>query len=1064
MGATLANPSLNRVFRGRGKTAFERNLLPGFARWILDEIERREPDYLIPVETKGARVLEAVLRFAREELGEPVSVPVVYASALAYIDPAKLATSRVMIVDDAVCTGGSLLRHRTRIERYGPTVIEAIACVGDATEAHPGADCYRSVDPRSYREHVWQLAELVVARGLPPEVDHHLFELRLPGRLDSSWWALKSVLRDHGTLTVDAPDIEGETLQPITLHFPEFPGIRPPGPDAPHKLRLFPDPLNDCVYVVPVSFPPVDFPEPDDAGDLPHESWRYEVPLARRIMREAAGSPGSIGDALLDAAQVLDPDTIFAAVSTSVEFELVCGLKVLLERALPGASLRFQAKQYLRFYGPEAAQDIIAAIDGGLASVPPAAEPQAPDPAAPDAFAAKTPFLDHEIAQKTRLIADHLRTMHEETKEREQVFPPRRVGLSMRGLGDLVGAELLASRCVDYGLSMTTLVPFVHPEPIEGGLRLERRYRVSEPREDDRRPYGDMTEVREALSAEMLASICFCISERSEVYRGRSLDPELLASLVGVLDGLVCAEHSIELRALPAPGWEQIVLCKDDRALTLADHGGDMLSRTNGGVRASDRFRKEWTANELRLDERNSTEDIEEHVALLIEFLDASDLETHRDLLRAWALCSDRRLGLTHVRSSLDSALGACVRSLKQVKSEEEHSAAGVDWEEGTKAARKKLEVLGQDWATPVRELWCERPSKRQKRVLDSLGAPDPELGVYEFPRRLVELIEALAPLADKVNGASARLWEKEPEAEDEGVPAAIFEVCARVHAALCSLDKDYEPAVPPEDQREALIAAAEELLDVLELVRAFISAAAGLYRGFWDGHLRPLGENQRTVTVLSVDIAGSSVHGSKHDAPDHRKWISGGLNLAAQWSRAFTGREGKAREGDEVWIEFPPGDAAVLCGAAILQHAAALRSAGIEEISWRFHVGAHTGELEEDDGHNVVAHAMNKVTKLATECDKDAALDAVHLTLEAWRACSAELEEGGFDRREERIELAGETFRPVAVDAAGLMATFGERVRLLAEGLAESEGAAEETLQPGVGGGAEEEADAAAV
>lgn len=1037
VGTTLANPSVNRVFRGRGKTAFERNLLPGFARWMLDEIERREPDYLIPVETKGARILEAVSRFARDELGEPLPVPVVYASALAYMDPDELSASRMMIVDDAVRTGGSLLRHRRRVERYGATVIEALACVGDAAQSHPGADCYRSVSPDAYREHVWQLAELVVARGLPPEVDHHLFELRLPGRLETSWWALKALLREHGTITVDAADIEGEALQPVTLHFPDFPGICGPGSDAPHKLRFFPDPLNDSVYVVPVSFPPVELPEPTEGANRPPETWQYQQSVARNLVA-SFGCPGPLGEVLVDEAEVLDPDTIFAVASTAVEFELVRGLKALLERGLSGSAIRFQTDQYARLYGPRAFDTVVAAVDAGLADAALPPPPAAPDPAAPEAFAEQTPFLDHGIAQATKGMADNLRKMHEEEKGREPVFPPRRVGLSMVGLTELVGDRLRASRCVDYGLAMTTLVPFVDYERTPSGLLLERKYRVSEPREDERRPYGDMTEVREALSAEMLASICFCVSERSRAYRGSALDPELLSSLVGILRGLVCEDHSIELRVLPAPGHEQIVLCADDRPLTLDDHGGDMLSVDEEGVRATDRFRKEWTANQLRLDERKSTESIEDHVSLLIELLDEMERAEHRELLRAWAMCSDGRLGLTHVRSSLDAALAAAARALKQVKSEERHSPAGVASSAHTEAAREKLRVLRKDWASPVRDRWGdENELKRRKRMIRTLGAPRPELGAYAIPTRLVALVEAVAHLAEQVNNASARLWDEEPAASDSTVPAAVLEACARVRATLSDLDGDFEPATPPDDPREALGAAAEELQDVLELIRAFVAATAALYRGFWDGHRRPLGEERRTVSVLSVDLAGSSDHGHDHPAPEHRKWVSDGLNMAAQWSRAFTGREGKAREGDEVWVEFPPGDAAVVCAAAILQHAAALRSTGIADVDWRFHIGCHTGELEDDDGNNVVAHAMNKVTKLARACDAEADRDVAHLTPEALQVCSPELADGSFATREERVDLAGDEFRPWAIDSRRLMAVFGDRLEQLAADLA---------------------------
>ena len=47
------------------KTAFERTLLPGFAAWAIEQIARWEPDYIVPAETKGARVLDAALTYAR---------------------------------------------------------------------------------------------------------------------------------------------------------------------------------------------------------------------------------------------------------------------------------------------------------------------------------------------------------------------------------------------------------------------------------------------------------------------------------------------------------------------------------------------------------------------------------------------------------------------------------------------------------------------------------------------------------------------------------------------------------------------------------------------------------------------------------------------------------------------------------------------------------------------------------------------------------------------------------------------------------------------------------------
>lgn len=1030
VGVSLANPSLNRGFRGRGKTAFERNLLPGFAHWMLDQLERREPDYLIPVETKGARVLEAVLRYARDELGEPLAVPVVYASALAYMDPQELAASRVVVVDDSVRTGGSLLRQRGRIERYGPTVIETLACVGDASEAHPEVDCYFSVEPDPYREHIWQLAELVVARGLPPEVDHHLFELRLPGRLEPSWWALRALLSDYGTLTIDGPDVEGRALQPLTLHFPKLPGARGGGGSGPHKLRFFFDPANDCIYVVPVSFPPVSFPVPADAGASDPEGWAYPTELAGGLLADLLGSQESLGAVMLDSAEVLDPETIFAAVSTTMEFELIRGLKALLDRAIPGCGVRAQGDQFRRLYGERAADRVIEAIEEGLGNIPEAGQPPWLDAEKVDSAAQETLFLDHEVGERTRDVAEELRQMFERKQAEDPSVPPKRVGMSMLELTEFLGGDpLFASRCVDYGLAMTTLVPFVSLERRDGDLLVERKYRISEPRFDESSPYIDMSDVREELSGEMLAAICHCVSERSERYGGQELGEKLVSSLVGVLASMVSEEHSIELKVAPGATGEQVILCSDDHALTLFDHDPKMIVSDGQKVSASPHFREKWDENDLRLDGRNSTEDIEEHVALLIDFLDQLDVGDHERLLRAWAMCTDKRLGLTHVRSSLDAAIAHMTRAMKLVVRGEKHSPVAVDVTPFIGAARDKLASLDWDWAAVVRKDWKDGPSKRQQRVLASLGAPGRDTKAYELPARLIDLIEVIAPLAEQINSASGRLWEEESAPEDSAIPAAAFDLYGRVHNALESFGDDIEVPSSPTDLREALVAAAEGLLDLTDRIRAFGTAVSGEFRGSLDDYRQPLGENKRSVSVLSVDIVGSGEHGRLHNGEEHRKWVSGALNVAAQWSRAFAGREGRSRVGDEVWIEFSPSDAPILSAAATLQHAVALRSTGLAQISWSFHAGVDAGELEDDHPANVISRTMDRVTGLAKECDPKAKVEAVYLTPEAFQACSAQLHKAELETRLEEVKLVGEEIHPLAIEADTVMAAFCARI-----------------------------------
>ena len=1085
--ATLANPSLSSGNRGRGKTAFERNLLPGFAEWILEQIEQREPDYLIPVETKGARVFEVVQRYAREELFKSIDIPVIYGPALAYIDPAVLRDSRVMIVDDAVRTGTNLNRHRTKVERYGTSVVQAVACIGDADDAHPKADCYLSVGADLYREYIWQLAELVVARGLPPEVDHHLFEVRLPGRFYGAWGELVEVLSRYGTLTIDGPASRSEELQPVTLHFPALPGVvtRPGAgtPDeGPSKLRFFPDASSDCVYVVPVSFPALSLRQPEGAtpGSDP-ESRRYGSADAIGRVRHAVGLAGTVGERLVEAARVLDPGTIFAAATASMEVELMRGLARVLAREMPGCSIRAQHESFDRLYGPPVADGIAADVTRLVGSE---CETQAVARrgGATEVPIAPAPHLDAQVAAKTRAIAEHLKRMYVERAREPEYDIAERVGLSM---GEIVAAfpdldPLLVSRCVDFGLAMTTLVPYIEVERLpDGTIKVQRRYRVSEPGRDDNRPYADISEVRVGLSAETTAAICHCVAKHSTRYGGDPIPRDLLASLVAILRPLVCDDHSIDLKALSgADGWE-VILCEDDRPVTLGEETSPMFVLGAGGVAPTEKFRERWDGDDLSLDVRKTSEEIEAHILELIPFLDELELEDHHRLLEGWAMSTDRRLGLTHVRRSLDSAIADSRRLLNRILRAEPHAAetaaARAMRPDYITAAREKIELLSSDWAAPARERW-PTPTKRQRRALASLGAATAPGGVYALPTELVELMARLAPLAQRLDEVSAEAWNGVEDRVAETVGSAL-EVSARVHRVLTSFADDYETLVAPEGSRAAIELAATELLDVIRLVKAFVAATASAYRGPQNAHLQPPDEDRRMASVLSLDLAGSSQHARANKRRIDHEWKNGGLNLAAQWARAFLGREGKGREGDDIWIEFPVGDPGVLCAAAVQQHVAALSSTGIDDLQWSFHAAVDSGELETGDGGNTMATCMNRVTKLAKLCDEDGETDHVFVTANAWEACSAGLRVTDLSARWEEVQLGeagdgGELLRPWAVDSAAVMAKFCERLGALAPFVAEHTSALGEVDGPlriedeggeGEGGEDEEEPPTAA-
>ena len=248
-------------------------------------------------------MLEAVLTYARDELGAPIEVPVLYGSALSYVDREELRGSRAMLVDDACRTGKSLALLRATVARYEVADIQALACIGldsDEPDRHR-VDCYRNVDEALYQQYVWQLTELVVSRGLPPEVDHFLFELRFPDRLSITWRQLQALLTEYGELTVDGPANRRDELQPMTLHFPRLPGLRgrldvAPHRDGPIKSR-FPDQAGERAFAVPISLPALSLEVPE-GEDVPLDQ-------ARRKLREALGWANPLGELLLAEAEAL---------------------------------------------------------------------------------------------------------------------------------------------------------------------------------------------------------------------------------------------------------------------------------------------------------------------------------------------------------------------------------------------------------------------------------------------------------------------------------------------------------------------------------------------------------------------------------------------------------------------------------------------------------------------------------------------------------------------------------------------------------------------------------------
>jgi hypothetical protein len=1026
--------SQRRVGPTSHKTPFERNLLPSFADWTLEQIEQFKPDFLIPVETKGVHILDAAMAYARETLGRTVTTPVLYASALSYLPREQLRASRAMIIDNAIDTGANARRHIEEIEEHGIADIKTIVCMGRRGREPHGidVDCYLRVDPDRYMQYLWQLTELVLARGLPPEVDHPVYEIRFKRRFTPAWHQLQALLAGYGLLTVDGPESKRDEIQPVTLHFPRLPGMtraeRSTG--GPDKVRFFPDADGERVFVVPISYPPL----PIDASDSADGSFTRRH--AMRLFRRAVGSRSAAGELLIQRATDPAPVTVFRAMSTDREFKIITGVARLLAASAPGSRLLTHRDVFERVFGAPVGQELAAMISEQLATTlrdHHARRPRLPQPLP----AVQAPYVDATVTDTTREIAGRLKQLCEqEPPEAGQL----RFGMSMAQLTrELGGDELLASRCVSHGLAMTTLVPFIdYLEHEDGTTSLERQYRVSEPVRAPE-PYRDVSFVREEKSEQALAVICRRIRESSTAYKERPLPLWLLTRLVAILRPLVLERYSLRLRAAPAPLEMQLLLLETVQAVTidLADPS-EYLHVSAEGVRPSAAFEEKYSRKELDIDIEGCTEPIENEVDQLIPLIDALDEDELRAVLTGWAMSTDGRLGLTHVRASLRDAITQLRGPLKSILSKEPHERAQqlqTHVDRVVNEAGVRLGLLSTDWASVGAERWTALRGRREQRILASLGTPSEPGRTFEFAGCLAKGILATARLVDLLDYASVT----ERRAPEDPMPhehaRLVRHRAASAQRALSTLRTDTAaPATSFEAARPEITAAGRDLLALTYRLDALLAALTGTFSG---KDLSPRGDQDasaRHISIVSLDIADSSAHGAAIAKREHNAWVRAGTDIAAQWARAFGGIERPERNGDEVILEFPEdGDATVLAAAAVLAYTRALRSTEVDALTWRFHAGIACGEVEEEDG-DLRGMCVNTAAKVAKSGDGKTEASKVILSDVAADRCSEALREMPLGEPDGEVTLGDHKDRSYkvrthVVHSAEAMSVYVERL-----------------------------------
>jgi hypothetical protein len=1008
-----------RLFVGaeERKTAFERNLLPDFADWLVDEIEERQPDVLIPAETKGARVLDAALTYAGER-GVTPGAPVIYKPALDFIPVETLKKYKALSVEDAVHTGESLKRHSDAIKGHQIGRVSAVACMGwGSSVPQADVDCFMRVDDELYNAFLWQLAELVTAPGLPPEVDHFLFELRFPNRFERGWESLREAIAPFGQLTIDGPSHKGAEFQTLTLHQPEL--LSAAASDAlagPNKIRFFPDPDGERVFVVPISFLSL------EVGPELKEHTKLTKPHATGILARAGLADSEVAAQLVEASCQRDPQTVFRIAAAAREIEMVEGVAGILARFMPKSTIEPDLEGFERLFGPTAGGRLCATVirrieEAGARETPQSNVPEPVDPPA---------YLDRAVADKTKELAKELKEFHDQAED-----PGERRGWSMRTLAQKIGdtGGTTISRCVDFGLANTTIVPFTAEIPLPNGARLiERHYRVSEHNRDAERPYLTLDKIRLEKAEQALALICHRITINCPAYADGQVPLGLLTQIVAILRPLVLKQHGLTLEARPTDaGLELIALDSYEpirvKDITSAYFKVEFPADRPPLVTVSPTFHAEYDAERLLLDLERITEPIEADVDELVWFINELGETERDDLFDGWAMSTDQRLGLTHVRVSLEEAVREARLPLALILRGEDHESSSGMVEEvdtHTEEARAKLKLLRGDWDIPAYDRWKRKGSRREGRMraaLNALPPVDPGAGpttdpasFYRVPATLIDSLDRVAGLIEVLDRASARRWAGGGDEEVREAAVFVARSAAAVECGLISLaDPDDAPPSVPGDADKAIHQVAEQLDDLLERLAAFFGAAAGTFCGE-DGIRRPgrvIG-GVREATVLSLDVAGSTVHGEVREERAHNRWLRQGLAVAAQWTRAFGGWELADRRGDELFVEYETdGDAAALAACALLVHSAALRSLESKEVGWRFHNAIDSGKVEDATGNNAMGSCLNLAAKLAKTGDAKEENEQVLVATRAAGHTATDLREAAFAvRGEERVTV----------------------------------------------------------
>jgi len=237
-------------------------IISDFGKHLDNLIAKIKPDFIVPLETKGAILLELSLARIRHRL--PKSLIIIYPRAFSYVPSERLKASRFLIIDDAVFSCNSLKEvHDSLIEKGVATGAIHFTALFDFTSGEPNKDYHSDIHDRisfpqktysgvTRQEALAFIHDQILNERMPSTYDHLLFEASSV----KPWQYSRILSRAAEKNRLLNYFRRGAFCASAILLEDLFPGDW----DFPPKLRLWYHPHLEILRVAPIASPMIKHP------------------------------------------------------------------------------------------------------------------------------------------------------------------------------------------------------------------------------------------------------------------------------------------------------------------------------------------------------------------------------------------------------------------------------------------------------------------------------------------------------------------------------------------------------------------------------------------------------------------------------------------------------------------------------------------------------------------------------------------------------------------------------------------------------------------------------------